>query len=69
MADDDYILMGLLLGIAFTIVAVFGLILATNMIPLDAYGKYILCNYFTEHKNILSDKNFIENMTRYRCLR
>ena len=68
MVDDDYILMGLILGIAITIVAVFGLILATNMIPLDGYGKNVLCDYFIEHKDVWTTKNFIQNMTRYRCI-
>ena len=68
MANGDFTL-GLTLGIILASAIVVSAIILTGLISLDVYGKDILCNYFIEHKNIWSDKNFIENMTRYRCLR
>ena len=68
MANGDFTL-GLTLGIVLASAIVVSAIILTGLISLDVYGKDILCNYFIEHKNIWSDKNFIENMTRYRCLR
>ena len=67
MADDSDVVWMLSLGMIITFVVIGSIIIIQGAVWLDSYGHDTLCEHIIKLKDNISNTNWIQNMTRYRC--